>query len=348
MLLPLSWSAIRDARGGANKTPPPCAGWNEKDATVKAAGRRGFKLRKRHAFLLVGWGILGYTMYQASFYQLQAALYDPFKILGIATVSHAHHFILLYTDGWFSELDREANQVPLPQDDPQVVSSTSDSFDTFAHIALRFSRQSHPDKVKLAENQTMEEVESYFVELTKAYKSLTDETIRRNYELYGHPDGKQEFGMGIAIPKSFIEAQNNIYTLGFYAFLFGIVLPYSVGRWWFRSREFTKDGILNDTAAKFFLNIKEDSSFADAVQVLAMASEFERLLESHDKVVKSRSFDKLQNMVKKQLADQGAQMDGELYKRYKTCQRAGILLYAHLLRVPIEDRQLARCLFCPT
>lgn len=31
---------------------------------------------------------------------------------------------------------------------------------------------SHPDKVKLAANQTMEEVSSYFVELTKAYKSF--------------------------------------------------------------------------------------------------------------------------------------------------------------------------------
>lgn len=188
----------------------------------------------------------------------------------------------------------------------------------------------------------MEEVESHFVELTKAYKSLTDETIRRNFELYGHPDGKQEFGMGIAIPKSFIEAQNNSYVLGFYAFLFGVALPFSVGRWWFRSREFTKDGILNDTAAKFFLNIREDSSFADAVQVLAMASEFERLLDRHNKIVKSSHFDRLQNMVKKQLADQGVHMDGELYKRYKTCQRAGILIYAHLLRIPIEEAPLLR------
>lgn len=192
-------------------------------------------------------------------------------------------------------------------------------------------------------NQTMEEVEAHFVELTKAYKSLTDETIRRNYELYGHPDGKQDFGMGIAIPKSFIDAQNNSYVLAAYAILFGLILPVSVGRWWFSSREFTKDGIHNSTAAKFFLNAKEDASFEHTVQVLAMATEFERVLDKNAKVVRSSSFDRLQNNVKKQLGDMGIQMDGELYKRYKTCQRAGILLHAHLLRVPISDPQLLRC-----
>ena len=59
----------------------------------------------------------------------------------------------------------------------------------------KLSRQFHPDKVKLQVNQTIEMVEAYFVELTKAYKSLTDETIRKNWELYGHPDGRQEVSM---------------------------------------------------------------------------------------------------------------------------------------------------------
>lgn len=209
------------------------------------------------------------------------------------------------------------------------------------------SSPSHPDKVKLAANETMEMVESYFVDITKAYKALTDEDTRRNYELYGHPDGKQEFGMGIAIPKSFIEAQNNVYVLGMYAVLFGVALPYSVGRWWFSTREFTKDGILNDTAAKYFLNTKEHASFGDTVQVLAMATEFERVLAKNDRVVKTSAFDKLQNAVKKQLADQGIQMDGELYKRYKTCQRAAILLYAHMFRVPVSEPALLRCMLVP-
>lgn len=49
---------------------------------------------KRHVFLLLGWSVVGYTAYQASFYQMQAALYDPFKILGIATVSDRRHGLI--------------------------------------------------------------------------------------------------------------------------------------------------------------------------------------------------------------------------------------------------------------
>lgn len=33
---------------------------------------------------------------------------------------------------------------------------------------------SHPDKLVLAENQTKEEADNHFVELTKAYKSYAD------------------------------------------------------------------------------------------------------------------------------------------------------------------------------
>lgn len=70
-------------------------------------------------------------------------------------------------------------------------------------VALRFRLTflaSHPDKVKLAINQTIEDVSNHFVDLTKAYKALTDESIRENLRLYGNPDGKQDFKVGIALP----------------------------------------------------------------------------------------------------------------------------------------------------
>ena len=64
----------------------------------------------------------------------------------------------------------------------------------------------------------------------KAGRSLTDEVVRKNYEMYGHPDGKQEFGMGIALPSWVVESQNNGYVLGVYGVLFGLCLPYFVVR----------------------------------------------------------------------------------------------------------------------
>ncbi len=46
----------------------------------------------------------------------------------------------------------------------------------------------HPDKV---EPEQKEEAEGKYVEITKAYKALTDDDARKNWEEFGHPDGKQ-------------------------------------------------------------------------------------------------------------------------------------------------------------
>ena len=134
------------------------------------------------------------------------------------------------------------------------------------------SLYNHPDKVKLAINQTMDEVAAKFVEITKAYKlsvwlllcytsfvhtsplRLTDSTILENY---GHPDGRQEVSMRIAITIQFIEGQNNVWVLGLYALTFGFSLPALVGRWWFGNQKKTNDGVNAKTAASFFLSVKE-------------------------------------------------------------------------------------------
>ena len=61
-------------------------------------------------------------------------------------------------------------------------------------------------------------------------RSLTDDVSRRNYELYGHPDGKQEFSSGIALPAWIVESKNSPFVIGAYALLLGVVLPVLVVR----------------------------------------------------------------------------------------------------------------------
>ncbi len=56
---------------------------------------------------------------------------------------------------------------------------------------------------------------------------LTDEDARRNFLEFGHPDGKQTFTMGVALPKGLVEG-NGMYVLGFYALAFGLGLPYFI------------------------------------------------------------------------------------------------------------------------
>jgi preprotein translocase subunit Sec63 len=55
--------------------------------------------------------------------------------------------------------------------------------------------------------------------------SLTDEVSRHNFELFGHPDGKQEFSQGIALPSWVVESSNKWYVMAAYALILGVLLP---------------------------------------------------------------------------------------------------------------------------
>jgi translocation protein SEC63 len=170
-------------------------------------------------------------------------------------------------------------------------------------------------------------------------RSLTDETIRRNWEQYGHPDGRQEFSMGIAIPKGFVEGKNRYYVLAFYGVVFGGLLPGLVGRWWFGSRQKTKDGINAKSAAVFFKNLKEDSGVEDVVGTLGKAYAFERSRKKGSKLGKEE---------KAELARLEKEIEGDTslvarqWKAVKSFVNSGeaykalVLIYAHLMRLEVR------------
>ena len=114
--------------------------------------------------------------------------------------------------------------------------SDKDIKSSYRKLSLKY----HPDKVHELGNFTREEVEARFVEITKAYKALTDEEIRENYIKYGHPDGPQETTHGIALPKWMIEGTGSPVIVSLYAIFFGVVLPWFVGKWWGSIQEYTK------------------------------------------------------------------------------------------------------------
>ncbi|CAG8735695.1 696_t:CDS:2, partial [Dentiscutata heterogama] len=87
------------------------------------------------------------------------------------------------------------------------------------------SRKWHPDKAPLDKKI---EFEAKFIDISKAYKVLTDEDIRRNFEEWGHPDGKQAYSLGIALPNWLVEARNSPIVLGIYAVVFGLLLPFTL------------------------------------------------------------------------------------------------------------------------
>lgn len=83
----------------------------------------------------------------------------------------------------------------------------------------------HPDK------NNSPEAEEKFVQIGKAYATLTDEDLFAKWQEFGNEEGKREFSWGIALPPELVDKKNMFLVLFFYALLFGVILPVMVGKW---------------------------------------------------------------------------------------------------------------------
>jgi translocation protein SEC63 len=168
---------------------------------------------------------------------------------------------------------------------------------------------------------------------------LTDETIRKNWEIYGHPDGRQEVAVGIALPKWIVEGKNNIWVLGFYGIIFGGALPALVGKWWFGSRQKTKDGVQARTAASFFKSLREESEMTEVVGTLGTGFQYEDIVSMQS--VQQSEIEDLETKIQKSLSSQWTEISKFLGSSSNN-KIAIVLLYAHLLRIPIKSPSLQK------
>lgn len=100
-----------------------------------------------------------------------------------------------------------------------------------ARHRARIRREIHPDQQSIP-SVSWRPVQWSTLDASDINKKfrLTDEEVRKNYEMYGHPDGKQSFSMGVALPKNLVEGSNSRIVLAFYACIFGLGLPYCIVR----------------------------------------------------------------------------------------------------------------------
>lgn len=176
-----------------------------------------------------------------------------------------------------------------------------------------------------------------FVELTKAYKTLTDEEIRNNYIQFGHPDGKQSFSIGIALPKFIVTEGNGKFVLLLYGILFGVLLPYTVGRWWYGNQRYTKDNVLVASAGNLFREYKPGLTGGDMIGTMSVGDEYTELLNgdhAHSGLAKieKKILESVDMSPKDKLAL--SKLDDERRRK------ALALLWAYLGRVDLEDNTL--------
>lgn len=240
--LPLSYNILKPSTKIETTAPRIHSDFRIKDDDLiqaqKKKQKRTERKTKRIIAAVIGYAAMAYMVYLIYVTKRTIPkIWDPYDILGVS---------------------RNADEKAI------------DKF--YKRLSIKF----HPDKARPdpAKNETMETINERWVEMTKAYKALTDEEIRNNFLQYGHPDGKQSFSIGIALPKLLVEGRSGNLVLLFYGLLLGVLLPYTVGKWWYGTQALTKEKVLLASAGKLFREYKDDMSEEAVMTALSTGDEF--------------------------------------------------------------------------
>ena len=172
--------------------------------------------------------------------------------------------------------------------------------------------------------------------MTKAYKALTDEDIRNNYLMYGNPDGKMGTAIGIALPKWMVEEGNRWFVVAFYGILLGVVLPYTLGSWWYGTQSRTKERVLHASAGNLFREWKEDINEEGVVGALSVGEEYKDVIKPDTGAARIEGKVLNSGLLSADAVQQLKSIDDPI--RRKTLS----LLWAYLYRIDLGDQELER------
>jgi translocation protein SEC63 len=204
----------------------------------------------------------------------------------------------------------------------------------------------HPDKAREdpEKNITAQSINDHWVDVTKAFKALTDEEIRNNFLQYGHPDGKQSFSIGIALPKWIVTEGAGKYVLLIYALALGVILPYTVGKWWYGTQRLTKEKVLVASAGKIFRDYDNEQGESGVVGALSSGEEFNEIFTGHkadnglsrleQKVLPSDSDSLISQVLTKKERQKLDDLEDSRRRKVLT------LLWAYLGRIELDDETL--------
>ncbi|KAL8956524.1 MAG: hypothetical protein Q9183_006286 [Haloplaca sp. 2 TL-2023] len=308
---PLTYSLLKPTKELENTAPRIKSDFKPSDDNLiqrqkRKQWRRERRL-KRFITVVLGWAMMALMLYLISVTKTTITkIWDPYDILEISRSSSEKQINKRYRD---------------------------------------LSRQYHPDKARPDEskNETIQDISDYWVEISKAYKALTDEEVKNNYIQYGHPDGKQSFSIGIALPKFIVTEGNGKYVLLVYGLLLGVLLPYLVGKWWYGTQKMTKDKVLIASASNLFREYHEEITDGGVVNALTCGEEYKAVLTGNKadtglekvekKVSESKSFG--QGTPGLMPSDQQT-----LEKSDGTRRKVLALLWAYLGRVGLDGSSL--------
>uniref|UniRef100_A0A1J3JQY0 DnaJ protein ERDJ2B n=1 Tax=Noccaea caerulescens TaxID=107243 RepID=A0A1J3JQY0_NOCCA len=193
----------------------------------------------------------------------------------------------------------------------------------------RLSIQYHPDK------NPDPEANKYFVEsIAKAYQALTDPLSRENFEKYGHPDGRQGYKLGIALPQFILGIDGEsggvllLCTVGF-CILLPLVIA-SIYLW--RSSKYTGSYVKLQTRQAYFKLMKPSLTPRKVMEVFIKAAEY---AEIPVRKTDNESLKKLYTSVKNELnldPEKMKQDEAKFWKQEPALIKAELLIQKQLTR----------------
>ncbi|KAI1078375.1 protein translocation complex component [Whalleya microplaca] len=310
--LPLTYSLLAPTKDAAALAPRIQTSYKPEHADLIQAQRQAQKRKqrkiKRGIAVVLGWAMMAGMLYLILTTQRTAAkIWNPYDILGVS---------------------ESANEKQIKTH--------------YRKLGLAY----HPDKAKPdpAKNETIETLNDKWVELTKAYQALTDEEVRNNYIQYGHPDGKQSFSIGIALPKFIISDGNGKYVVLIYAMLLGVLLPYYVGSWWYGLQRMTPEGVRTESASNLFREYAENIDEGGLITALSVGKEFQEALKG-DKAESGLSKIESRILAEGEITPYAGGLtvkDKEKLEDLESGVRRKVLalLWAYLGRVELDDQAL--------
>lgn len=193
----------------------------------------------------------------------------------------------------------------------------------------RLSILYHPDK------NPDPDAHKYFVDfISKAYQALTDPISRENFEKYGHPDGRQGFQMGIALPQFLLNIEagsGGILLLCIVGFC--ILLPLVVAVVYLsRSSKYTGNNVMHQTLSAYYYFMKPSLAPSKIMDVFVKAAEF---MEIPVRRTDMESLQKLFVLVRSELnldLKNIKQEQAKFWKQHPAMVKTELLIQAQLTR----------------
>ncbi|CDR94182.1 DnaJ domain containing protein, putative [Babesia bigemina] len=134
----------------------------------------------------------------------------------------------------------------------------------YRHMSLRY----HPDR-----NPNDPEAAAHFILVTKAYKTLTNDKFRQNYERYGNPDGPGMMKIGIGLPRFLVEVGNQVLILSLFFIVLLVVIPGIFFYYYRTQKQYTALGVRVETLQLIYYGITENTRQKTLPEIYASAME---------------------------------------------------------------------------